>query len=154
MNLGSVETQASSIVKWELNTTTPDTISFPTTAGASSDHLGYSYSRPHSIRSNDPSAEWLLVFGNGYDSASGHAVLFLVGLDSAGNIVWTHTIDTGVGDANPALDNCNGLSSPAIIFPQGDGVNDFIFAGDLLGNMWKFDISDPVRGELGGIFPG
>ncbi len=145
LNLGSVESRAGSIVKWELNTSTPDTISFPTTPGALSDHLGYSYSRPQLIRSNDPSAEWLLVFGNGYDSASKHAVLFLVGLNSAGDIVWTHTIDTGVGDANPALDNCNGLSSPAIIFPQGDGFNDFIFAGDLLGNMWKFDISDANR---------
>ena len=96
--------------------------------------------------------EWLLVFGNGYDSASKHAVLFLVGLDSDGNIVWTHTIDTGVGDADPALGNCNGLSSPAIIFPQGDGTNDFIFAGDLLGNMWKFDISDADRANWGVYF--
>ena len=151
MNLGSVENSAGSIVKWELNTTTPDTISLPTTPGALSDHLGYSYSRPQLIRSNDPSAEWLLVFGNGYDSASKHAVLFLVGLDSAGDIVWTHTIDTGVGDPNPPL-NCNGLSSPAIIFPQGDGTNDFIFAGDLLGNMWKFDISDPIRTNWGVYF--
>ncbi len=152
LNLGSVEDQAAAMVKWELNTSTPDAISIPTTAGALSDHLGYSYSRPQIIRSNDPTAEWLLVFGNGYDSASKRAVLFLVGLNNAGVIQWTHTIDTGVGDANPALDNCNGLSSPAIIFPQGDGTDDFLFAGDLLGNMWKFDISASDRNSWGVYF--
>ncbi len=53
LNLGSVESRAASIVKWEFNTATPDTISLPTTPGALSDHLGYSYSRPQLIRSND-----------------------------------------------------------------------------------------------------
>ena len=71
------------------------------------------------------------------------AILFLVGLDSAGNYLWTQTIDTGQGDAT----DCNGLSTPAIIYPQGDGSKDYIFAGDLLGNMWKFDISSENRDE-------
>ncbi len=52
----------------------------------------------------------------------------------------------------PANNNCNGLSTPALILPQGDGTNDFIFAGDLLGNMWKFDISDTNRANWGVYF--
>lgn len=150
LNSTTVESAATSIVKWEFNTNTPNSVSNAVDVNTLSDHLGYSYSRPQIIKSNDTSAEWLLVFGNGYESASGHAVLFIVGLDTAGNIIWTHIIDTGVGDAGP--DNCNGLSSPAIIFPQGDGENDFIYAGDLLGNMWKFDISDGDRNNWGIYF--
>ena len=141
-----VEGSAQAIVKWEYNALTQ------AANAAIVANLGYSYSRPQIVKSNDPSAAWLLVFGNGYNSPSGHAVLFLVGLDTSGNIVWTHMIDTGVGDPLPANNNCNGLSTPALILPQGDGTNDFIFAGDLLGNMWKFDISDANRANWGVYF--
>ena len=139
----NVEGNAQTIVKWEYNTLTQAADPAIVT------NLGYSYSRPQIVESNDPSAAWLLVFGNGYDSPSGHAVLFIVGLDTSGDIVWTKMIDTGVGDSGP---NCNGLSTPTLIAPQGDGSNDFIFAGDLLGNMWKFDISDANRDNWGVYF--
>jgi type IV pilus assembly protein PilY1 len=133
-----VEGSAQSIVKWEYNALTQ--AADPAIVA----NLGYSFSRPQIVKSNDPSAAWLLVFGNGYDSPSGHAVLFLVGLDTDGDIVWTHMIDTGVGDTGP---NCNGLSTPAIVAPPGDTIDDFLYAGDLLGNMWKFDISSTDRGD-------
>ncbi len=45
-------------------------------------------------------------------------------------------IDTGAGGNN-------GLSTPAIIDVDNDGRVDFVYAGDLLGNMWKFDLRDP-----------
>jgi len=39
--------------------------------------------------------------------------------------------------------NCNGLSTPALIDVNLDGLVDYAYAGDLLGNMWKFDLRDP-----------
>ncbi len=55
--------------------------------------------------------------------------------------VWTPTsdyikLDTGVGDAITP----NGLSSPAPADVDGDRIVDYIYAGDLRGNMWKFDV--------------
>ena len=34
------------------------------------------------------------------------------------------------------------LSTPALIDVNQDGLVDFAFAGDFLGNMWKFDLRD------------
>ena len=134
-HIGSIETNAADIVLWEYT---------DLTQVGSKDDLGYSFSRPWIGPTNDSSASWLFVFGNGYDSTNGHAVLFTVGLDANGVIQWTRSIDTGIGDA---LADCNGLSSPAILYPQGDGVDDYIYAGDLLGNLWKFDLTAADRGS-------
>lgn len=132
-NIGAIETNAADIVLWEYTDITQT---------ASADDLGYSFSRPWIGPSNDTSSHRLFVFGNGYDSTNGHAVLFTVGLAADGSIQWTTSIDTGIGDASS---DCNGLSSPAILYPQGDGVDDYNYAGDLLGNMWKFDLSAADR---------
>ena len=151
----NIEGNAGNIVKWEY----PRSISggHPVDLDGSGDLvdqdgnkvidlLGYTFSKPQVVRSNSPDAEWLLVFGNGYESTINRAILFLVGLDSAGNYLWTQTIDTGQGNAT----DCNGLSTPAIIYPQGDGSKDYIFAGDLLGicgNLTSAVISD-LSGEF------
>ncbi len=42
----------------------------------------------------------------------------------------------GVGDA----DNPNGLGTPAVVDVDGDFIADFIYAGDLRGNVWRFDL--------------
>ena len=138
-NKTNIEAKAADIVLWEYST-----ISTATYAAQPDvvDNLGYSFSRPQIVKSNDTDegANWILVFGNGYESAKGRSVLFTVGLDNSGAIKWTQIIDTEVGN-NTTDSDCNGLSTPALLYPQGDGKNDFAYAGDLLGNLWKFDVS-------------
>lgn len=103
--------------------------------------LGYSYSRPQIGKMAD--GTWAAIFGNGYNnteadgnaSTTGHAVLFIVDIET-GELI--KKIDTLAGDvATP-----NGLATPLIIDDDGDYIIDYIYAGDLLGNMWKFDVSD------------
>jgi type IV pilus assembly protein PilY1 len=36
--------------------------------------------------------------------------------------------------------DCNGLSTPALVDVNLDGLVDYAYAGDLLGNLWKFDL--------------
>ncbi len=83
---------------------------------------------------------WTAVFGNGYDSSAQKAMLFIVDLPSGaiGDLV-----DTGSGDASSQ----NGLSSPALYIAPvtrqfkllgSIPASDAIYAGDLLGNLWKF----------------
>jgi len=73
-----------------------------------------------------------VVFGNGYNSTNEHAVLFVVDLDTGALI---QKIDTGVGSAN-------GLSAVRGWDNDGNGTIDYVYAGDLQGNLWKFDLSD------------
>ncbi|WP_211443443.1 pilus assembly protein [Collimonas humicola] len=78
--------------------------------------------------------KWAAIFGNGYNSANGHAVLYLVDIQSGALI---KKIDTGVGNA----DARNGLSAPALLFNASRQLI-AAYAGDLQGNLWKFDLSN------------
>jgi type IV pilus assembly protein PilY1 len=98
-------------------------------------NLGYTYSQPTIVRLN--SGAWAAVFGNGYNSAAQTAQLFIVNL-ADGTLI--RRIDTGVGD-NSAAGVPNGLSTPAPVDVDGDRITDYIYAGDLYGNMWKFDLT-------------
>ncbi len=84
--------------------------------------------------------KWAAIFGNGYESNSKQAQLFIVDLED-GTLI--QRIDTGVGgNSSP-----NGLSSPIPVDVNGDAIADFIYAGDLLGNLWKFDVTDSLAGN-------
>lgn len=81
---------------------------------------------------------WVAVFGNGYDSASCRSSLFVVRLDTGALV---RKIDAEASNATGSL--CatagkNGLGGVRLMF---DGNNRIIgaYAGDLLGNLWKFN---------------
>jgi len=103
--------------------------------------LGFTFSQPSIVPLDN--GQWAAIFGNGYnDNGSGEAALFIVFLEGGIDGDWTDTgdyikISTGVG----APDNRNGLASPAVIDSDDDGTADRVYAGDLEGNMWAFDIS-------------
>jgi type IV pilus assembly protein PilY1 len=90
--------------------------------------MGYSYSKAIVVKTK--AAGHVVIFGNGYDSVDGKAVLFV--LNPADGTV-LKKFDTGVG-------GCNGLSTPGAVDIELDGYTDFVYAGDLKGNVWKFDL--------------
>lgn len=102
--------------------------------------MGYSYSVPSVFKMADGS--WAAIFGNGYNntdadghaSTTGHAVLYVVDIED-GSIL--RKIDTGAGSTGTP----NGLATPALIDVDSDNVVDYAYAGDLQGNMWKFDFT-------------
>jgi len=96
---------------------------------ADSADLGHTYSRPTIV---DSQYGWIVIFGNGYNSEGGYAKLFI--LDALGGTL-LKKIDTGAG-------SCNGLSSPLPVDVDEDGKVDYVYAGDLKGNLWKFDFTD------------
>ena len=112
------ESALASRVKWE----------FPNAATAAADNvdMGYSFSRPVLVNT---AAGWVVIFGNGYNSTNEHAVLFVLSTDGA----LLAKIDTGRGPSN-------GLSTPAVVDVDNDTLADYVYVGDLLGNVWKFDI--------------
>lgn len=98
--------------------------------------LGYTYARPSIVKL--PNNEWGVVFGNGYHSANHEPVLYIRSLEDGSEIA---TIKVGSAFRGSAA-NTNGLSTPKTIDTDGDSIVDTIYAGDLYGNMWKFDVSN------------
>jgi len=121
------EANARSIVRWEFT-------------DANDADLGYTFGQPLIVKTKN--SRWSVIIANGYNnsdadgyaSTTGHAVLFV--LDAQDGSVLAK-IDTNVGTvANP-----NGLSGAIAVDSNSDGVADTVYAGDLFGNMWKFDLS-------------
>ena len=106
-------------------------------------NVGFSYSRPSIIRLKQ-GKQWAAVFGNGYLSAAGRASLFVVDIKT-GAVIKELVVNDDAG---------NGLSSPTVIDSDGDGYADTAYAGDLNGNVWKFDLDsadpDNWKVDLGG----
>ncbi len=118
--------------------------------------LGYTYGAASIVKLAN--GEWAAIFGNGYnntvdnggdgaanDSSTGNAVLYIVRL-SDGSLI--KKIDTGAGMADDpeGLSRPNGLATPAVVDINGDFVADYVYAGDLFGNLWRFDLTDPSPG--------
>jgi Tfp pilus tip-associated adhesin PilY1 len=95
--------------------------------------LGYTYSRAFTVNS---AIGWVTIFGNGYNSANLNAVLYVLDAHTG---VLLKKIDTGFGAS--AGDACNGLSTPVLIDVDNDERVDYAYAGDLNGNLWKFDLT-------------
>ncbi|WP_163833660.1 pilus assembly protein [Spartinivicinus ruber] len=123
------------------------------------DELGYTYSRPIITMTNlqeGGEQVWLAISGNGYNSTSakGNAVLFLNkltghGVDGSWNLGTDYyKIDTGKGKAASVDKNTpNGIGLPRAVDFDGNGTVDYVYAGDLQGNLWRFDISGSSTGS-------
>ena len=103
-----------------------------------------------SIRDNSAAngvGRWVYIVGNGYESVSHQATLFVFDAFD-GSLV--KAIPTGVGSPTPASAH-NGLGG---ITPVYDGNRNIIavYGGDKLGNLWKFDFTSPYKDESG-TFP-
>jgi type IV pilus assembly protein PilY1 len=107
---------------------------------------------------------WALVVGNGYNSTNEAPVLIVQYLDGANDTVTGQkeikkvspciSVSTGVFDnncayktSNPSSATSNGLSTPRLVDLNDDGIADVAYAGDLLGNVWKFDLSSKDPSE-------
>lgn len=97
--------------------------------------LGYQFGEPTVARVLvGQSDRYVTIFGNGYDSNAGQAVLYI--LDSvSGEVIRKFTVTDPDGSAAP-----NGLSTATAFYNANRRVT-HVYAGDLLGNLWKFDLS-------------
>ncbi|MFK7794222.1 MAG: pilus assembly protein [Gammaproteobacteria bacterium] len=107
---------------------------------ADSTYMGFSYSEPRIALLNN--GKWAVLFGNGYNSATGSAALIILYIDEGVDGTWSPTdyeiIDTGFGD--PA--NNNGLGQISLLDLNQDFVIDRVYGGDIEGRVWAFDLSD------------
>lgn len=146
-------TNPQSVVLWEFKDS--DDPSQPGIQGDSD--LGLTYSQPAIVKLRN--GTWAAVFGNGYNntaadgspSATGNAVLYVVDIETGNLIVEldTKTGVNGTGAFGPpsGITYDNGLGTPALVDTNGDRIVEYAYAGDLYGNMWKFDLSSTNSGD-------
>ncbi|WP_320150424.1 PilC/PilY family type IV pilus protein, partial [uncultured Tolumonas sp.] len=108
---------------------------FDTSNPTYANNIGYSIPHPSIVRLHN--GKFVALIANGYNSTNGHAVLFIVDIAN-GSVI--KAIDADVGPDN-------GLSSPAPVDKDGDRITDYVYAGDLKGNLWKFDLSSDTEAD-------
>jgi type IV pilus assembly protein PilY1 len=136
-NPGSfAEGSASSIVVGEWNSST---ISCVGNAGCGSS-LGNTYGTPQIRRLHD--GNWAFIFGNGLGSASGDGGIFVAVLNGAAGPTGYpspkfYYLSTHTGSAA----NPNGITYVTPADLDGDHITDYVYAGDIQGNLWRFDLT-------------
>jgi type IV pilus assembly protein PilY1 len=123
------ESNAKALVMGEWNSTTISCAN----ASACGNSMGNTYGVPVIRRLHN--GLWAIIFGNGYGSSTGDAGIFIVVLNSTdGSVKNTYYLSTGTTGSNGI-----GNVSPADL--DGDHITDYVYAGDLLGNVWRFDLT-------------
>jgi len=97
--------------------------------GKDDNDLGHIFGQSSIVKLSDN--KWYVINGNGYGSTNGSAKLYLV------------EVGTGtVKKLSTLFYADNGLSSPVLVDTDYDSIADLAYAGDLKGNLWKFDLTD------------
>jgi type IV pilus assembly protein PilY1 len=76
---------------------------------------------------------WAALIPNGYGSAEQEGKLVVLDLEKGTPLSVLHTNASMIG-------KLNGLSTPVPVDLDGDRKTDLLYAGDLLGNIWRFDV--------------
>ncbi|SEA81544.1 type IV pilus assembly protein PilY1 [Desulfuromusa kysingii] len=93
--------------------------------------LGFNLGK--SVIARMQNGDWAVIFGNGPESDNDQAYLYIVNAID-GTLI--RKIPTGVGSSG----NPNGLSAPVLLANSRRTITT-AYAGDLQGNLWKFDLS-------------
>ena len=120
-----VAATATSVFKWE-RVETP------------SNNMGLVLGRP--IMAKVPGTSAAVIMGNGVNSTNDRAVLVVLNAETGAVI---REIDTGAGSATAP----NGLSAPTGVYGADGKTLAYVYAGDMLGNVWKFNLTSSVPGS-------
>ena len=96
---------------------------------------GYSFPQPTVARMHN--GEWAVVTGNGYKGEgtnNGAAALYIINAIT-GEMIKSLEVQSPIENGGE-----NGLSSPRLADYDSDGIADYAYAGDLHGNLWRFDL--------------
>lgn len=150
-----------------LDVTNPATLSTSTSAPSafkwvfsSSDDADMGYQLLDPVRhpgSGEPSAivhlnsgDFGLLVPNGYGSAGGKVALFILSVNGPSSGQWQPSSSTATGSyrkivVSDSSDSQNGLMGATWVDLDNNGTADVVYATDLRGQLWKFDLrsSDP-----------
>lgn len=92
------------------------------------------------------SGQWGAVFGNGYSSSTADAGIFVMLLNVTTGAPTFYYISTTASGTPPTCANgtANGIGPVAAADLDVDHITDYVYAGDLCGNVWRFDLTSPT----------
>lgn len=129
-DVSNSQSSAQSHLLWELTSSASTSIGFIPNAPAITS-LG-----------SGGNTTWLAIFGNGYNAtdSNGEGALLVVNLLTG---ALEKTLLTGVKASNDptGANRSNAVTEPVIADSNLDGVGDYLYSGDLFGNVWKVDIT-------------
>ncbi len=131
------ESNAANIVQWEFT-------------DADDADLGYTFSQPSVVRMQD--GNWYVLFSSGYNnteadgkvSTTGTGALYLLKASGptgsnhswvAGTDFYKITIPSG------SLTDASGVGTPAAVDVDNDNKIDYLYVGDLAGNLWRTTVT-------------
>ncbi len=119
-NPGSVATESTAAgnVLWEFSP--PD--------------MGFTYGQPVVVKT--PAWGWVVIVTSGYNNASGKGILYILNAKTGALI---KSVDTGAGSLTAPAGFAH---ISAFIAREGDYMATQVYGGDLLGNLWRFDLTD------------
>lgn len=141
------EANAGTKVLWEFNSDTPAVSGVGNPA-----NLGYTFGQPNIGRLAN--GKWVVLVPGGYfpdcskpdkpvncatlaAASNGYSSLFILDAQTGAMIRELKTLTTITGVTS------GGLSSAVLGDYNNDQIDDVAFAGDLNGNLWRFDLTDP-----------
>ncbi len=141
------ESNASTLVKGEWsNGTAGTTTSLATKLScvgntACAADLGYTFGTPVITRFHNGS--WGAVFGNGYSSSTGVAAIYIMLVDPGTGAITFYELSTGYGKSQDPTGKStpNGIYFTTAVDLDSDNTTDYVYAGDLFGNIWRFDVT-------------
>jgi len=150
---------------YALNVTSPDaepsTIAHWEFSDKNDADMGYSFGEPLIVKSNYNNGEWVVIIPNGYNSTeqdgrsgSGKAVLYVLALETGerlakfelpgGTTVNPSGLSSPVAVSDPDINN---FDEKALGTDPDNYSADYVYAGDLQGKMWKFDLSSEDKDD-------
>jgi type IV pilus assembly protein PilY1 len=121
---------ATSAVKWEWN-------------DAQSSSMGYSFGAPliYNVRTSDTTVVPAVIVSNGYESDYDDTAVGGQKSSVKDSVLYILNADTGALIKSISVPSGGGLSSPAGLDVGQDGILDYVYAGDMNGKMWRFDLT-------------
>ncbi len=123
------ETNAASLV---IGDWTPASLTCKNVSSCGSD-LGDTYGTPVIRRLHN--GDWGIIFGNGLNSSTGDAGIYVMTVDQSTGAITTYYLSTGESGTN------DGIAYVAPVDMDGDHITDYVYAGDVKGNVWRFDLT-------------
>jgi len=110
-----------------------------TNVASCGNNMGQTYGTPQLRRLHD--GNWGVIFGNGIGSSSGDGGIYVMVINQSTAAKTFYYLSTSTGSSSSP----NGIAFVTPTDLDGDHITDYVYAGDIQGNVWRFDLTSNVE---------